>query len=61
MTEATVQSPPGRRHGRAVLGTCGGAHFLHDGLSDALFVLLPLWAEAVGLTLAQGGVRQKLY
>ncbi len=56
MSEAIAQSAPGRRRGRAMLGTCGGAHFLHDGLSDALYVLLPLWAEAFGLSLAQVGV-----
>ncbi len=61
MSEAIVQSAPGRRRGRAMLGTCGGAHFLHDGLSDALYVLLPLWAEAFGLSLAQVGVLKTVY
>ena len=62
MSEAIAPpAPPGRRHGRAMLGTCGGAHFLHDGLSDALFVLLPLWAEAFGLSLAQVGVLKTVY
>ncbi len=61
MSEAVAQSPPGRRHGRAMLGTCGGAHFLHDGMSDALYVLLPLWAEAFGLSLAQVGALKTIY
>ncbi len=61
MSEAIAQSAPGRRRGRAMLGTCGGAHFLHDGLSDALYVLLPLWAEAFGLSLAQVGVLKTVY
>lgn len=61
MSEATAHSAPDRRRGRAVLGTCGGAHFLHDGLSDALYVLLPLWAEAFGLSLAQVGILKTVY
>ena len=61
MNEAMAQSIPGRRRGRAMLGTCGGAHFLHDGLSDALYVLLPLWAEAFGLSLAQVGLLKTVF
>jgi len=61
MSEAIAQSIPDRRRGRAILGTCGGAHFLHDGLSDALYVLLPLWAEAFGLSLAQVGALKTIY
>jgi len=61
MSEAIAQSAPGRRRGQAILGTCGGAHFLHDGLSDALYVLLPLWAETFGLSLAQVGVLKTVF
>ena len=28
---------------RATLATCSGAHVLHDGLTDVLYVLLPVW------------------
>ena len=31
-----------RNGARNTLATCGTAHFLHDGLHDALYVLLPL-------------------
>lgn len=61
MTDAVAQPAPGRRHGRAMLATCGGAHFIHDGLSDGLYVLLPLWAEAFGLSLAQIGLLKTIY
>jgi len=47
-------SPKRRR--RLTLGTCGGTHFLHDGITDGLFVLLPLWTEAFGLSLTQAGL-----
>jgi MFS transporter, FSR family, fosmidomycin resistance protein len=45
-----------KRRRRATLGTCGGTHFLHDGLTDGLFVLIPLWTEAFGLSLTQAGL-----
>ncbi len=41
---------------RATLGTCGIAHFVHDGFTDVLYVLLPLWAQEFGLSLTQVGV-----
>ncbi len=61
MTETVAQPAVGRRRGRAILATCGGAHFIHDGLSDGLYVLLPLWAEAFGLSLAQIGLLKTIY
>ncbi len=49
------------RRARATLGTCGGAHILHDGLHDALYVLLPLWSQAFGLSLVQVGLLKAAY
>ena len=50
-----------RKGGRETLATCGVAHFLHDGLHDALYVLLPLWAQMFGLSLAQVGLLKAVY
>ncbi|MFQ5754836.1 MAG: MFS transporter [Acidiferrobacterales bacterium] len=50
-----------RRRPRATLATCGTAHFLHDGFSDALYVFLPLWAQAFGLSLTQVGVLKAVF
>ena len=61
MSDSIATAVPDRRRGRAVLGASGGAHFLHDGVSDGLYVLLPLWAEAFGLSLAQVGMLKTLY
>jgi hypothetical protein len=36
---------------RTVLGTCSGTHFIHDGFSDVLYLLLPLWQSEFGLSL----------
>ena len=46
---------------RAVLATCGGTHFLHDGFSDALYVLMPIWAAGFGLSMAQVGILKSVY
>jgi len=46
---------------RIVLGTCSGAHFIHDGFSDVLYLLLPLWQSEFGLSLAQVGMVRSLY
>ena len=43
------------KHRRKVLAAGGFAHFVHDGFTDSIYVLLPFWAEAFGLSLAQVG------
>lgn len=49
------------RRTRAILATACGAHFIHDGFSDILYVLLPVWAGEFGLTFAQVGLLKTLY
>jgi MFS family permease len=49
------------RRARAVLATACGAHFIHDGFSDILYVLLPVWAGEFGLSFAQVGLLKTLY
>ena len=49
------------RRARAVLAVACGAHFIHDGFSDILYVLLPVWASEFGLTFAQVGLLKTLY
>ncbi len=41
---------------RATLATCCTTHFIHDGFSDILYVLLPLWASEFRLSFAQVGL-----
>ena len=36
-------------------------HAAHDGLSEALLALLPLWAQAFGLSLTQTGVLKSVF
>jgi MFS transporter, FSR family, fosmidomycin resistance protein len=49
------------RRARAVLGTACGTHFIHDGFSDILYVLFPVWAREFGLTFAQVGMLRTAY
>jgi FSR family fosmidomycin resistance protein-like MFS transporter len=46
---------------RAVLGAASGIHFLHDGFSEILYVLLPLWAREFGLSFTQVGLIRSAY
>src|SRR5579864_5215483 len=48
------------RRGR-VLTACCGAHILHDGYTDLLYVLLPVWQVAFGLNFAEIGLLKTAY
>ena len=45
---------------RTVAVACG-AHILHDGYTDLLYVLLPLWQAQFGLGYAEVGLLRALY
>ncbi len=46
---------------RAVLATASSTHFVHDGFSDILYVLLPVWASEFSLSLVQVGILRSVY
>ena len=46
---------------RAVLAAACSIHFVHDGFSDILYVLLPIWANEFRLTFAQVGIIRTAY
>jgi MFS transporter, FSR family, fosmidomycin resistance protein len=46
---------------RRTLLACGGAHVLHDGLSNVLYVLLPIWQGEFGLSLTEIGLLKTAY
>lgn len=50
----------GGRQRRTMVVACG-AHALHDGFTDLLYVLLPLWQGEFGLGYAEIGVLRALY
>lgn len=49
---------PARR--RAFFAGCG-AHAVHDGLTDVIYVLLPVWQAQFGLSYAQIGLLRGAY
>ena len=46
---------------RSVLATAGALHFIHDGFSEILYVLLPVWATEFRLALWQVGFIRTAY
>ena len=60
---STTTGPADRpNHGRIrVLWVACGAHALHDGLTDTLYLLLPLWQAEFGLGYAAIGMLRALY
>lgn len=51
---------PARRPVTVLRATCG-THFLHDGFSDFIYVLLPVWAREFGLSYAEAGLLRSVY
>ena len=45
---------------KSLLGTCA-VHFVHDGIGDALYVLLPIWGQAFALSYTQIGTLRAAY
>jgi hypothetical protein len=46
---------------RRAAGVACGAHALHDGFTDVIFVLLPIWQREFGLGYAEVGMLRGLY
>ena len=53
-------SPTGRDERRAAAVACG-AHALHDGYTDLIFVLLPVWQAEFGLGYAELGLLRGVF
>jgi len=53
--------PPDAAGARRALGVACGAHAVHDGYTDLLLLLLPIWQAAFGLGYAEIGTLRSLY
>ncbi|HEX5508332.1 MAG TPA: MFS transporter, partial [Pseudolabrys sp.] len=42
-TQAATSVANGQREERRALGVACGAHALHDGYTDLIYVMLPVW------------------
>lgn len=51
-----TKGSPENSKAKKVLATCSGAHVVHDGISDILYVMLPALAQHFGLSLVQVGL-----
>ena len=58
---STATSASVRRDERRAAGVACGAHALHDGLTDVIFVLLPVWQREFGLGYAEVGMLRGIY
>jgi FSR family fosmidomycin resistance protein-like MFS transporter len=50
-----------RRNERRTVGVACGAHALHDGFTDVIFVLLPIWQREFGLGYTEVGMLRGIY
>src|SRR5262245_66532564 len=57
--EATA--PPAPREERRAAGVACGAHALHDGYTDLIIVMLPIWQAEFGLGYAELGLLRGLF
>jgi MFS transporter, FSR family, fosmidomycin resistance protein len=61
MTIAALSTSTAVQKKARVLWVACGAHALHDGFTDTLYVLLPLWQAQFALSYAAVGVLRALY
>ena len=50
-----------RREERRAMGVAGGAHALHDGYTDLIYVMLPIWQAEFGLSYAAIGLLRGMF
>jgi len=63
MTASTESVSAARRKGeeRRALGVACGAHVLHDGYTDLIYVMLPIWQSEFGLGFAALGLMKTVF
>jgi MFS transporter, FSR family, fosmidomycin resistance protein len=61
LSAATGRADPPNPAKMRVLWVACGAHALHDGLTDTLYLLLPLWQAQFALSYAAVGILRALY
>lgn len=60
-TLAADSDPQIKREERRTLGVASGAHALHDGYTDLIYVMLPIWQSEFGLSYAAVGALRGLF
>ena len=57
----TAAAPAGKEEERRALGVACGAHALHDGYTDLVYVMLPIWQSEFGLGFAALGLMKTVF
>ncbi|HET7880773.1 MAG TPA: MFS transporter [Acetobacteraceae bacterium] len=58
---AGIRLGQGRAQRRRILGVACGVHALHDGFTDLIYILLPVWQAQFGLSYAALGLLRMLF
>jgi MFS family permease len=58
---ATADSAHSKGEERRALGVACGAHALHDGYTDLIYVMLPIWQQELGLGFAALGLMKTVF
>jgi MFS transporter, FSR family, fosmidomycin resistance protein len=61
MTAPADTAAPGAAEERRALGVACGAHALHDGYTDLIYVMLPIWQSEFGLGYAALGLIKTVF
>src|SRR5258708_5704804 len=56
-----ISTPHSRDAERRALGVACGAHALHDGYTDLVYVMLPIWQSEFGLGFAALGLMKTVF
>jgi len=59
--EVAAERPASMAEERRALGVACGAHALHDGYTDLIYVMLPLWQAEFGIGYAALGLLRTCY
>ncbi len=57
----TIERPEARGEERRAAGVACGAHALHDGYTDLIVIMLPIWQAEFGLGYAELGLMRGLF
>ena len=60
-SERALDPPATKREERRAAGVACGAHALHDGYTDLIYVMLPVWQQEFGLGYAELGLLRGLF
>jgi MFS transporter, FSR family, fosmidomycin resistance protein len=60
-SEPAAASPTAKRDQRRALGVASGAHVLHDGYTDLIWLALPIWQAEFGLSYAAVGFLRTIF